>query len=140
MSWRESLTEKMIDMMNKKQARMYHLPSSTQMDGLYWVLPSLLVLAMLTIGGCGGCRSDNPPSKTEKEEVEKEKEEGKKEKFETSPLRVLPSSSFFNQDSLDDVLPMSLCVKPGHWVASSQEITANHFDFTGRVALHITDQ
>lgn len=130
----------MIDMMNKKQARMYHLPSSTQMDGLYWVLPSLLVLAMLTIGGCGGCRSDNPPSKPEKEEVEKEKEEGKKEKFETSPLRVLPSSSFFNQDSLDDVLPMSLCVKPGHWVASSQEITANHFDFTGRVALHITDQ
>ena len=70
----------MIDMMSKKQARMSRPPSSTQIDGLRWVLPALVVLTMLTIGGCGGCRSEEPQSKAEKEKAEKEKEEEKKEK------------------------------------------------------------
>jgi hypothetical protein len=125
----------MIDMMSKKQARMSHPPPSTQIDGLRWVLPALLVLTTLTIGGCGGCRSEEPQSNAAKEQEEK-----KKAKFENGPLQILPGGSLSSQFNLDGAAPISLFVKPGHWAASSQEITANQFDFTGRAVLRITDQ
>jgi hypothetical protein len=86
-------------------------------------------VTLVALPGCGGCRKtpaqiqaekDAAKAKAEKEKKEKEDKEKKKPKkdFEFAQVQALPGDATF-------------AVKPGHWVAISQQMKTNNFNFTG---------
>jgi len=103
----------------------------------------LLVLSVLvTVPGCGGCRSD-PQAKTkeEKEKEKKDKEKKKKEEeekeFELGPALSLPH----DPPASDPKKQQSRCFyKPGHWTATSMGGQANKADFLGELEQQSLDQ
>lgn len=92
----------------------------------------LLALGLLAVPGCGGCRSDANDS-AKQDEAKKLEERGKKKEkkkdFEIGRLTLRPS----------DAQP-NLWVKPGHWVAASQQMKTNNFDFVGRLEISVVDK
>jgi len=94
------------------------------------------MLALVSWSGCGGCRSDpdaEAQQETEegkkKEDEEKRKQEEKKPDFSVDSILVQPSS----------VKNPAMHIKPGHWVQATQAITANHFDFVGRLEASVVN-
>jgi hypothetical protein len=92
----------------------------------------LLLLGLLGVPGCSGCGSDaNDPAK--QAEAQKLEERGKKKEkkkdFEIGRLTLQPS----------DAQP-NLWVKPGHWVAASQQMKTNNFDFVGQLEISVVDK
>ncbi|MCA9099502.1 MAG: hypothetical protein KDA63_00015 [Planctomycetales bacterium] len=89
-----------------------------------------LLISLLPMAGCGGCRSDIVPDSEEakkrldEEELEKKKEEEKKKPdFELGVLQTLPNP----------LLTVESANKPGHWTSAQLEVTANNFDFNGQL-------
>lgn len=93
----------------------------------------LLILFALPLAGCGGCSDDSPEQvakaaaekkKKEEEEAKKKKEqEKKKPDFDILQASVVPSGGE----------TPSLGVKPGHWLAITQGMKTNNFDFIGEM-------
>jgi hypothetical protein len=82
-------------------------------------------VATVSLPGCGGCRRTPAQTQAEKEKAEKEKKEKEdKEKkkpkpdFEFAKLQTLPGDDTY-------------AVKPGHWMAVSQQMKTNNFNFNG---------
>lgn len=75
----------------------------------------LLLLLIVTVPGCSGCRNEQQQAEQESEE-DKEKP---KEDFEIERLFVQPSDSVLSRNA----------VKPGHYIATRQQMKANNFDF-----------
>lgn len=106
--------------------------------GLVCIALSLGMLAALP--GCGGCRSETPQQKKEREEKEAE-ERARKEKerlkppFEVGPLMARPLSK--PPDGLSE--PLGTPYKPGHWTAVTLEAKANKDDFVGDLEIAVTN-
>jgi hypothetical protein len=107
---------------------------------LAFLLLVALLAALIALPGCGGCTSgggNTAAAKKKKEDDEKEKEAKKKKKkaekpkedFEPLAIRMLPSS-----DPTQNVRTPPLHVKPGHWIAVSETLKANNFDYPGELA------
>src|SRR5262245_45919991 len=110
-----------------------------------WPL-SLRLLALLCVGvialpGCGGCwggsNANTAAAKKKKEDEEKAKKEKEKKKklekpkddFEPLAVRMLPS----DDPTLLQKTP-ALHAKPGHWIALSETLKANNYDFPGELS------
>jgi hypothetical protein len=92
----------------------------------------LILLLLVLLPGCGGCRQ--PPEKTpeeiEKELLEKKRKEAEKPKpdFEANRVTTRPPSG----------QPVGSWYKPGHWTSAVLEnARANNFDFVGEMEVEI---
>ncbi|MCA9176288.1 MAG: hypothetical protein KDB14_17500 [Planctomycetales bacterium] len=110
--------------------------SQLLLDPRRWLL-ALSLAMLLTMPGCGGCRSSAQTAaqkkKAAEEKKKKEEEEKKKKKkpdFEVSELRLAPLSPESKVNY----------VKPGHWVSTQQLMRANNFDFSADVVLSARDR
>lgn len=100
----------------------------------WWTLPLLLALVgpVVALPGCGGCRRDPAPADKEKDK-DKDKDGKDKEKkkpkpdFQFAKLRTLPGDA-------------TNAVKPGHWMAVSQQMKANNFNFNGELQSAAVDR
>jgi hypothetical protein len=90
---------------------------------------SCVLLAMLMLSGCGGCRSDPTAERDEELKKKLEEQEEPKEEIEIAPLKTVPADTEF-------AFPF---VKPGHWLTVRHEITANFYDFQGELRTGSTD-
>lgn len=104
------------------------LKSRSFAGNLLWAATALVVGGLLVaLPGCGGCRAKTPAQiqaekdKAEMEKKEKEEQEKKKKPkpdFEFAKLQTLPGDTTY-------------AVKPGHWMAVSQQMKTNNFNFNG---------
>jgi len=110
---------------------------------LSFLLLALLCLALIAVPGCGGCtrgansattaaakkkKEDEEKAKAEKDK-KKKKAEKPKDDFEPLAIRMLPSD-----DPTLNVRTPPVHGKPGHWIAMSETLKANNFDFPGELA------
>lgn len=95
------------------------------------VLPLLLVLGLLSLPGCRGCRvePEDDPAAQQAEDEAREEDKKPPPDFEIEQLTLQPADRAAN-----------LWIKPGHWVSVSQEMTANNFDFLGQLEVSVVDQ
>jgi hypothetical protein len=110
---------------------------------LVWL--ALLLCALVSLPGCGGCRGGGPTASAkakkkddkgkdidEAEELIKKrtkKLEKPKDDFEPLAVRMLPSN-----DPSPSLKQPAVMVKPGHWISVSEEAKTNNFDFAGELA------
>ena len=106
--------------------------TSRSAAALFLALNVLLLGGLLAaLPGCGGCRKK--PRKTQAEiDAEKKKKEAEekkkpKEDYEFAKLQTLPGDTTY-------------AVKPGHWMAVSQQMKANNFNFNGELMSAAVDR
>ncbi|RIK73534.1 MAG: hypothetical protein DCC67_17800 [Planctomycetota bacterium] len=105
----------------------------------------LLMLAWMTLTGCGGCRPATPAERAAREQKEREvrarqeaerrAEEKKNQPFHFGQLTPLLSENLVAAESGQ---PLSF-VKPGHWTATVQPMRSNLADFEGRLTIAAVD-
>lgn len=100
----------------------------------------LIVLGLLlvvSVPGCNGCLPQDPLAKKKREEEERKKKDKQKEKpkpdFEIGRLRVQPRDA-------TDTSNNSNRVKTGHWMAATQLMKANNFDFKAELESATTNR
>lgn len=77
----------------------------------------LLVLLLVSVPGCSGCRNQSQAGKDAPQD-EEDKEKPKPD-FEVDRMYIQPSDSALSRNA----------VKPGHYIAATQQMKANNFDF-----------
>jgi hypothetical protein len=112
---------------------------------LPWLALLLICLPLLvSVPGCGGCRSGSETAeeaeerkKKEEEEKKRKEEELKKEPYELGPLATLPLVPSGASDR--DKQTMGFWYKPGHWTSTTMPGKANKEDFVGELEEHVLD-
>ena len=90
-----------------------------------------LLLFLLCLPGCGGCRKTPEAEEQQKQQAEEtaKRKEKEKEPFEASQPAVMPSSKDF----------AGFC-KPGHWICQVwPDVKANRGDFQGELQTEVVD-
>jgi len=104
-----------------------------------------LILLLLATAGCGGCDSQQTAQQQSEAEQKKKKRPTKKDGdgFEIKPLlplvgQALPPSTEA-ESSAQLVTSSRLLVKPGHWMATTQELKTKYEDFVGQSTTTLID-
>ena len=119
---------------------------------LRWCLLALLV----TMPGCGGCRTGQTDAEQRAEALRAKQEEEEKPDFEPPRISVLPATipamakdlAELDKDTPPEELPeedfetlvRSLTIKPGHWMEVWHQLKSNKRDFVGRLNLFMSDR
>ncbi|QDU95218.1 hypothetical protein [Lignipirellula cremea] len=103
------------------------------------ICPGLLLAILITTApGCSCFQRQKTPAEMAEEQRKKEEEEKKKQKekpkknFEVGRMEILPGSAASGA--------VTNRVKPGHWVATRQDILANNFEFNAELHSSVVDK
>ncbi len=107
------------------------------------VVGLLLVVVLLGMTGCGGCRNETPQQRqarlaAEAEKREKEKEEKQKKEEEEKKKQPFIVEAPVTKPS-DTELQISRA-KHGHWMTVTQLMKSNYEDWGGETTLQVVDR
>lgn len=108
-------------------------------------LLTLLLLAVTSLTGCGGCDQSTPAEKAaerkarEQKEIEEAKKRLEAEK-KNKPFVIGRLTPLLSENLIETGEGLSLkLAKPGHWATTVQPMKANLADFEGRVTIAAVD-